>query len=92
MYRERATELVAVAAGKFAFPGSYPLVAIMEDGETMCCDCVGKESATIIEAYPRDGWRIAGVGVHWEGDPHICAHCGASIESAYGPTDEGSAS
>ena len=91
-YRERATELVAVANGKFAFPGGYPLVAIMADGEPMCCDCVGKEAAAIIEACPRDGWRIAGVEVYWEGEPMACSHCSASIESAYGPTDDGSAS
>ena len=75
--------------GKFpayAWPGGYPIVYIMEDGETLCPACANGESGSEAHesAPPLSGWRIVGADVHWEGEPETCAHCGARIESAYG--------
>ena len=79
------------ARNKYAWPGGYPLIVVMSDGECLCCDCARSEFALIARAT-RDGyekcWIATGVDVHWEGPPEICAHCGAEIESAYGNPDQ----
>lgn len=72
----------------YAWPGGYPLVLVLSDGETLCATCARAEYRQISNATRhnlRDGWRAAGVEVHWEGEPEICAHCGRETESAYGP-------
>lgn len=79
------------AKNKVAWPGCYPLVVIMSDGEVLCCDCARSEFARIGRAT-RDnsfcGWRADCVAIHWEGEPEICANCNAEIESAYGVPDD----
>lgn len=75
--------------GKFpsyAWPGGYPIIYIMGDGETLCPDCAnGKNGseATDNPDTPAD-WRIVGCDVHWEGEPETCAHCREEVKSAYG--------
>lgn len=71
----------------FAFPGGYPKVLVMHDGETLCPQCAKAEYRQISNATRhalRWGWAAAGVDLHMEGSAAICAHCGDSIESAYG--------
>lgn len=70
-----------------AWPGCYPLHAVMADGSPMCAGCVDKEAHRLLAATPEMDWRIVGVQVHWEGDPLECAHCGEAMPSAYGPVD-----
>lgn len=72
----------------YAWPGGYPLVLVMRDGEVVCSKCA-RENYRLISAETRAGawcgdWRAAGVEVHWEGEAHTCGHCGANIDSAYG--------
>jgi hypothetical protein len=72
-----------------AWPGGYPLVLWMKDGE-----CVDAQTArenyrqirrNMVPNEPIDNeWAPFDVEIHWEGDPIICAHSGRLIESAYG--------
>ena len=86
-YRAKAEKLLAEAAQRFAWPGGYPLHAVLGDGEPLCCACCEKERASILDAEFDRQWRIEGVQVHWEGEPLQCSHCNADIESAYGVPD-----
>lgn len=75
----------------YAFPGGYPKVLVMDDGECLCAKCARSNYrliSTDTRSGSRAGWRAAGVDIHWEGAPIICAHCAAEIESAYGEVDE----
>jgi hypothetical protein len=87
-YRKLAEKALADAAQKYTDHGRYPVIAIMEDGETLCGDCCVKERDAILDAEPRSGWRIAGAEVYWEGPTLQCAHCNAALPSAYGDPDE----
>lgn len=70
----------------YAWPGGYPIVYVMDDGEVLCPDCAnGKNgSDASVGADAGSGWRIKGYQIHWEGEPEHCAHCNAEIPSAYG--------
>lgn len=76
-----------VARDKYAWPGGYPLMLIMSDGECICPACVKSEwrniaRSTITRAH--DGWTADCGAINWEDDSLLCAHCGERIESAYG--------
>jgi hypothetical protein len=78
-------------AGPYAWPGGYPLMLLCSDGGALCFDCGRSEARQIIRAIrdnARDGWRVIGCFVHWEGPDEECAHCGKGIPSAYGSTDD----
>ena len=70
----------------YAWPGGYPIIYILADGETLCAKCANGENGS--EASTDSGtdaqWRIIGQDIHWEGEPETCAHCNGQIESAYG--------
>jgi hypothetical protein len=71
----------------FAWPGGYPLFAIMDDGACICRECAKSEAKQIIRStrdHARDGWECIGVDVNWEDTDSYCAHCNKPIESAYG--------
>ena len=72
--------------GAWAWPGGYPIIAIMDGGEVLCFACI-KGEASVHEGGDADGWRFEGAEVYWEGAPMNCAHCNAVIESAYGDPD-----
>jgi hypothetical protein len=65
-----------------AWPGGYPIYAILDDGEMLCHDCL--LSQPVHEGGEADGWRFEGAEVYWEGPNVQCAHCNAELESAYG--------
>lgn len=79
-------------AGPYAWPGGYPLILVCDDGAALCFDCGRSETRQVIRAIRdkrRDGWRVIGVAIHWEGPDEECAHCGRAIPSAYGdPADD----
>lgn len=85
---ETGAELRAtIRAGAYAWPGGYPMYFLTDDGATLCFDCARSELRSItqsIRGKHRDGWRVVGTFIHWEGAPETCAHCGADCESAYG--------
>lgn len=76
------------ARNVYAWPGGYPIVVVMADGECLCCKCARTEYRAIARAtrdpYGNRDWRALGTELHMEGAPIICAHCSAEIESAYG--------
>jgi hypothetical protein len=71
-----------------AWPGGYPLYAVTADGAVLSAAAVRGEYRQVIRATKsRDthsGWCIDAIGVHWEGEPLVCEHTGATISSAYG--------
>lgn len=75
----------------FAWPGGYPLVYVCADGGgALCPTCVNAEIDNIDDSTRRrlrDGWQLTGVDVHYEGEAITCDHCGADIDSAYGPVE-----
>ncbi len=72
----------------YAWPGGYAKVLVMSDGECLCTQCT-KENYCLILRSTRDndrsGWGAAGVDIHWEGDPLLCANCNKELPSEYGP-------
>ena len=76
----------ALRAGKYAWPGGYPLYFIMEDGGALSFEAVREEWRQIVQDYlwkHNTGWMIAGVDINWEDDKLVCDHTGNPIESAY---------
>ena len=70
----------------YAWPGGYPLYAIMDDGGTICKDCAKSEWRNVCHSMLtncRDGWLPEAIDVNWESLIY-CDHCGNQIESAYG--------
>lgn len=75
----------------YAWPGGYPKVLVMRDGECLCDKCAKSEFKEICYATTtnfNDGWQAEGSMIHYEGAPIICAHCNVEIESAYGEPEE----
>lgn len=67
------------------WPGAYPLMYVMEDGEVICAECAnGHKGSEAKEGHDDPQWNIVGQMVHWEGGPAECAHCLTDVESAYG--------
>ena len=74
-------------ASPYAWPGAYPLFAVMRDGGCLCHHCAKSEASSIGFTYGTDGWAIAGLAVNWEDPELYCDHCGDRIESAYAEPD-----
>ncbi len=67
------------ALDAYAWPGGYPVYAVMADGEALCPHCARENIRT------RCGWHFATFDVKWEGSDLYCDHCGNPIEAAYTP-------
>jgi hypothetical protein len=75
---------VATAADlpAFAFPGGYPVLYIVENGQSIvCADCAKK-----IGSDPDDE-MVTAIDIFYEGPPAFCDECNAEIASAYGDPD-----
>ena len=74
---------------KFAWPGGYPLFAVMHDGESMCIDCCNTEDLASFDTDPvaNHGWKIEALDINWEDGEMICCNCNKRIESAYAEKD-----
>jgi hypothetical protein len=73
-----------------AWPGGYPVYAVLSDGEMVCHECAKKEYKNILDSTrngSRDGWQCIGADILWEGVAY-CGHCSKELESAYGEGDE----
>ena len=77
------------ALDAYAWPGGYPVYAVMDDGESLCPSCARENVRLILSAtHDRDihsGWYFSGAQVNWEDDSLYCAHCGKPLEPAYPP-------
>ena len=77
-------------AGKFTWPGGYPMYFVMQDGGALSFEAVRSEWRCIVQAHlwVNDGgdpcWTIAGADINWEDSDLFCDHSGDRIESAYG--------
>ncbi len=78
----------------YAWPGAYSKTLLMSDGECLCGKCVKSEFKAIVQStiqsghgWPVDGWTAETAFIHWEGEPIVCAHCNADIDSVYGVPD-----
>ena len=81
----------AIRSGPYAWPGGYPMFAIMTDGGALCFDCLRSEWREIVDAHKRSdttgGWMVEGLDINWESADLTCDHCSKEIESAYGGQD-----
>lgn len=74
-----------------AWPGGYPILYLMADGESLCSGCAnGKNGSETLnpECDEDPQWTILEAYVHWEGPPAFCSNCNAEVESAYGDPEE----
>ena len=79
----------------YAWPGGYPLFAIMDDGGALCVKCLKSEFALIARStiqshnhsWPVDGWSVHGIDTNWEDPALYCDNCNKRIESAYAEDD-----
>ena len=74
----------------YAWPGGYPMVIIMADGEVLAPAAARENWPLIVRSTLTgdwDGWRAAGATPYYEGPDLICAHSGVAIPSAYGDPD-----
>lgn len=88
---EQAHEAIRTVAQKYAWPGGYPLYAVMADGESLCPDCLIGNLKLIVQAthgHFRDDWAIQGAEINWEDPRNYCCNCGNPIPSAYGEDPE----
>jgi hypothetical protein len=72
----------------YAWPGGYPIVYVMNDGEVLCADCMNGQDESVHFGGESDDWQVIGADVFYEGADDNCAHCGQTIESAYGDPEE----
>jgi hypothetical protein len=80
MSLEKVEQIKELVRQPYAWPGGYPLFAIMADGGCLCVACVKDNGSLIIENTLNPcnvDWQFV-----WESDI-MCDHCGAVIESAY---------
>lgn len=87
---QHAHEALRTVAQKYAWPGGYPLYAIMADGESLCPDCLVGNLKLIVQAthdyangHFRDDWALQAAEINWEDPRNYCCNCGARIPSAY---------
>jgi hypothetical protein len=76
-----------IRAGKYAWPGLYPMYFITSDGAALSFEAVEQEFSQVAYAVRHklnDGWRVVGCDINYEDNELVCAHTGEPIESAYG--------
>ena len=95
IYRERVTaptsivDLRCFARSPYAWPGGYPMFAVMDDGGYICHRCVKANYRLIYrdtQADCQSGWNFGESEINWEDEMH-CDNCGNQIESAYEVTE-----
>lgn len=88
----------ALRAGKYAWPGGYPLYFVTSDGEALSFDTVRAEWRNVVQAHlwarhpgcraQDNGWCIAAVDTNWEDPDLFDAHTNQRIESAYAEPED----
>lgn len=91
LLKNKIKETIRQVEQGYAWPGGYPVFAVMKDGSILCPHCV-KENRKLIYidsigySY-RSGWEIEGSEINWEDIELSCDHCYEEIECAY-PDEE----
>ncbi len=73
-------------AGKYAWPGGYPMFFIAADGTALSFEAVREEFRQCVNGWndrPVSGWRIVACDINYEEPDLLCDHTGQRIESAY---------
>ena len=76
----------ALRAGKYTWPGCYPLYFITSDGAALSFEAVRGNLRSVlwsIKNQVNDGWRVVQADVNWEDGELYCDHTSERIESAY---------
>jgi hypothetical protein len=77
-----------IRSNGYAWPGGYPMYALMADGEVIDAQSARENYKLILAATrnPRTDtqWQVEAIDIHWEGESLQCAHSGRMINSAYG--------
>lgn len=63
--------------------GSYPIIYLTKQGNTLCADCATKALYLLDDEFDPP----VAYGTHDEGPSEYCDDCGREIESAYGDPD-----
>lgn len=74
-------------AGKYSWPGCYPLYFVTSDGAALSFEAVEQEFRNVADSVRHrldDGWRVTGCCINWDDNDLVCEHTGEKIESAYG--------
>ena len=74
-----------IRAGKYAWPGGYPMYFITSDGAALSFEAVEQEfsqAAYAVRNKTNDGWQVVGCDINEEDAGLVCAHTGEPIESA----------
>lgn len=74
-----------IRAGKYSFPGGYPLFLLADDGAPICFDCAREDFRELCHAMrhkENNGFRIVACEINYEDLDCQCAHCGNRIECA----------
>ena len=75
-----------IRAGKYAWPGGYPMFFITSDGAALSFEAVEQEFYQVVYSIRNkidDGWRVVGCDINYENADLVCDHTGNPIESAY---------
>ena len=75
-----------ILEGGYAWPGGYPIFAIMGDSEAMSFQAVKDNWALIISAhlFGHDiQWTVEAFDINYEDENLYCAHTSELIECAY---------
>lgn len=76
----------------YAWPGGYQMIYRFADGEACCPACANGGNGSLASEIADDpDWRLEEAAILYEGPSETCAHCGATIKSAYGDPDSGAA-
>ena len=84
-----------IRSNGWAWPGGYPCVLLMADGECIDAKSARENYKQIRRAMMNERawwvdaqWTPETIFIHWEGEPIFCAHSGRMIESAYGEEEQ----
>jgi len=84
--RTAADVKACLRAGRWAWPGGYPLYFVARDGEALSFDSVRENLASVLTdtSAGRGDWAVVAVDINYEDSELTCCHSGARIPSAYG--------
>ena len=82
-HRQSIEAVRTAARNPYAWPGGYPIVLLMYDGEVLCNKCLKGNYRMILKRtrdQDNDDWTAAGLmvleGTEEDYGPMECAHCG----------------
>ena len=82
-HRQSIEAVRTAARNPYAWPGGYPIVLLMYDGEVLCNRCLKGNYRMILKRthdQDNDDWTAVGLmvleGTEEDYGPMVCAHCG----------------